>query len=392
MIRRHALQWVGLAGMGGMLLLGACHTNLQRPQGFNEISLERMQGFPQGDTCFLKGVSALYAGRLGDRLVMAGGCNFPHVPAADKGRKVFYKGIYAAKMTDSAKLDWQQVGTLPEASAYGLTASVSEGMLCVGGTTEKGGLNKAFRLTLLKDTADSVENDTAKDVVLLDSLPSLPVTIDNLSGAVLHRTLYTIGGNVDGVPSAAVYALSLDSLSKGWTRLQDFPGGARLQTVCAAAADKLYVWGGFAPSVKGSSPEVFVDGYAYHPETNSWTPVAAPTDEQGHPVCLGGGVATTLSTGEILCTGGVNKDIFLKALQGVYAGKTYLSHPVAWYRFNPRFLVYQPATDAWRCVATEAAGARAGAAIVSYNQTHYLLQGELKPGIRSNEINRFKEK
>nr|MDE5638509.1 hypothetical protein [Odoribacter sp.] len=37
-----------------------------------------------------QGVSAPYAGMSGDRLVVAGGCNFPGVPAAEGGEKVYY--------------------------------------------------------------------------------------------------------------------------------------------------------------------------------------------------------------------------------------------------------------------------------------------------------------
>ena len=38
-------------------------------------------------------------------------------------------------------------------------------------------------------------------------------------------------------------------------------------------------------------------------------------------ISLGGGMGTSFGEGMILCAGGVDKDIFLKALQGIYAGK-----------------------------------------------------------------------
>ena len=95
---------------GGMLLLGACHpTSSNAP----EVSLEKMRGFPSEASCFLKGVSALYAGTLDGQLVMAGGCNFPHVPVADGGKKVFYDGIYMAPLSEGTDLQWEMVGLLP---------------------------------------------------------------------------------------------------------------------------------------------------------------------------------------------------------------------------------------------------------------------------------------
>ena len=95
--------------------------------------------------------------------------------------------------------------------------------------------------------------------------------------------------------------------------------------------------------------------------------------------------------GMILCAGGVDKDIFLKALQGIYAGKEYLSHPVEWYRFNRNLLLYHPQTNKWTTLGEYEQGARAGAVIVSQDGFHYIINGELKPGIRTNEINRIKE-
>ena len=64
-------------------------------------------------------------------------------------------------------------------------------------------------------------------------------------------------------------------------------------------------------------------------------------------ISLGGGMGTSFGEGMILCAGGVDKDIFLKALQGIYAGKEYLSHPVEWYRFNRNLLLYHPQTNKW---------------------------------------------
>ena len=72
--------------------MGACHPTASNTAG---VSVEKMEGFPSADTCFVKGVSALYAGVCDGQLIMAGGCNFPHVPVADGGKKVYYDGIYA---------------------------------------------------------------------------------------------------------------------------------------------------------------------------------------------------------------------------------------------------------------------------------------------------------
>lgn len=363
--------------VGGMLLLGACHPTASNTQ---ELSIEKMTGFPSEDSCFLKGVSALYAGVLDGRLIMAGGCNFPHVPVADGGKKVFYDGIYSAPLNGSTTLEWKQIGQLAEASAYGVTISTEKGLICVGGNTSDRSLSDVFRLSL---QGDEVKTDT---------LPSLPVTIDNMAGALLDNVIYIVGGNVNGVPSSSVYSLNLGNLDEGWKQEADVPGNPRVQPVCASSQGKLYVWGGFSTATEGKEATLSVDGYAYAPETKEWKQVATPVDESGTPVSLGGGVALPLGENAVLCAGGVNKDIFLQALQGIHKGKEYLSRPVEWYRFNRKLLKYDAKADQWTCLGDYEQGARAGAAMVSDGSYHYIINGELKPGIRTKDINRIKLK
>ena len=154
-----------------------------------------------------------------------------------------------------------------------------------------------------------------------------------------------------------------------------------------------FMCGGDLPRLlKGIEASLSVDGYMYSPETKEWSSVATPYDAEGNEISLGGGMGTSFGEGMILCAGGVDKDIFLKALQGIYAGKEYLSHPVEWYRFNRNLLLYHPQTDKWTTLGEYEQGARAGAVIVSQDGFHYIINGELKPGIRTNEINRIKEK
>lgn len=360
--------------VGGMLLLGACHPTASST---SEISLEKMNGFPSEDSCFLKGVSALYAGTLNGQLIMAGGCNFPHVPVADGGKKVFYDGIYTANLSEGTTLEWKQVGQLPEASAYGVTVSNGESLICVGGNTASRSLSDVYMLFM--------EEGKAK----LVSLFPLPVTIDNMAGALLNNVLYIVGGNVDGVPSSSMYSLNLSNLNEGWKEEAPVPGNPRVQPVCAAQDGKLYVWGGFSTAGEGREATLSVDGYVYTPGTKEWKQVATPTDETGTAVSLGGGVALPLGKDAILCAGGVNKDIFLQALQGIHKGKEYLSRPVEWYQFNRKLLKYDVKADKWTCLGDYEQGARAGAAMVSDGLSYYIINGELKPGIRTKDINRI---
>lgn len=341
----------------------------------DKVSIRKVDGFPDKDSGYAKGVSALYAGILGKELVIAGGTNFPNIPVADGGKKVYYSSIYTAKPDGCKPLRWKEAGQLPDSSAYGVTISTEQGLVCIAGNTAKKSLS---RVLLLSKKGRKIQ---------IHTWPSLPVTMDNMAGASIGKRIFVFGGNVNGIPSNKMYSLDYSNLEQGWQEEKAMPGISRIQSVCVARKGKLYVWGGFALATKDAPASLSVDGYCYDPVQKSWTPVATPVDAGGNTVSLGGGVGTVLHDGRIACMGGVDKDIFLKALQGVYKGKEYYSHPVEWYRFSPRLLIYQPETDTWTEAGEFSQCARAGAALVPHGKCFFIINGELMPGIRTNDIN-----
>ena len=118
-------------------------------KSIGHLQMERIKGFPVSEKGIEKGVSACFAGIVDDYLIMAGGCNFPDVPAADGGKKKFYQGIYAAKISTTAdSLDWQLIGKLPEPCAYGVSVSLPNGFLCMGGCNAEGSFNQVFKITI----------------------------------------------------------------------------------------------------------------------------------------------------------------------------------------------------------------------------------------------------
>lgn len=63
-----------------------------------------------------QGVSAPFAGSIYQNLIVAGGCNFPDVPAAKGGTKRFYADIYELPHPDkNPNGQWHKIGELPKA-------------------------------------------------------------------------------------------------------------------------------------------------------------------------------------------------------------------------------------------------------------------------------------
>ncbi|MCM1309976.1 MAG: cyclically-permuted mutarotase family protein [Bacteroides sp.] len=309
-----------------------------------------------------RGVSAPFYGVLNGKLILAGGANFPcDDPLAADAQKKTYAGIYAA---DPDTLEWQRIGSLPEPMAYGASASTPDGLVFIAPNGQ---------VYLLKNF---------KDLTKLKNLPPLNLNIDNAAAAAIGSTVYLAGGNVDGKPSNALY--SIDLTSGKVKKLKSMPGNPRVQPVMAASGGKLYLWGGFAGKHDGKDATLNTDGLCYDPSANKWTALPAPSGDTS----LGGGVAVTLPDGRIAVAGGVNKGVFLAALQN--QAPDYLMHPIDWYRFNPNVMIFNPADGSWTIVANTPDAARAGAALYNVGNSLYLYGGELKPRIRTSETLQLK--
>lgn len=191
--------------------------------------------------------------------------------------------------------------------------------------------------------------------------------------------------------------------------MPDFPGAPRTQPVCVAqrkGKDRLlFLWGGFSGAGEGRPATLSVDGYCYNPVAKTWTSVPVPVGKDSVEISLGGGTGIACGDSLILCTGGVNKDIFLAALkreekmkQAVAEGnrpivdslklvaKEYMSMLPEAYRFNDRILVYNTSGDCWTEIMQFPGTARAGAVLAGEHGIFFNIAGELKPGIRTPEI------
>ena len=343
----------------------------------NSNSIQRLVGFPTEEQGFDKGVSACYCGVINGYLYIAGGCNFPDKPVAEGGKKRFYKAIYAAKLNaEGNRLEWKTVGQMPQPAAYGVSVTYENSLILVGGNNETGGLTTAIRL---RPTATGMQQE---------ALPSLPHALDNMAGAVVGHILYVVGGNCEGVATQKVWSLDLKNTAKeGWKEEPSIPGIARVQPIAAAlAGDLLGVWGGFAPKTDSKAAQLAMNGASYNAGCGTWTALPVPTDALGEEVFTGGATAITTPQKGVVVVGGVNKDVFLAAINKLPEG--YLLHEPEWYRFNSRVLCYRDGT--WTQLLQHPSVARAGCALAYWDGWVYVVGGELKPGIRTPEIVRFR--
>lgn len=340
-----------------------------------------------------EGVSAPFAGVSSEALVVIGGCNFPNVAAADGGEKVFYDKIFVLQKPFSDNTQWEEKGIFPLKVAYGASVSTPKGIVCIGGTDGKRSLSQVWLVSFLQNK------------ILVKELKDLPIPLDNMTAAYGGDVIYVAGGQSDGEPSNRVFTIKLSDLllGKEWKEVDSFCGEARVQPTSAVQSNAdgdfcLYLFGGFSPATNQKEAIVHTDGLCYNPKSKVWKRI-----EEAYP--LVGASACVSGNSHILFVGGVNKTIFENALNRpfeieeakrlpndslanilLFESANYLKHPIEWYRFNYKLLIYNTVTDVWSEFATSDKLARAGAALVACQDKFVVVNGEVKPGSRSSEV------
>lgn len=358
-----------------------------------EIKVSPLAPLPIGSSNGVKGISAPFVTTYNNEIWVAGGCNFPHQPAAEGGSKVYYNEIY--RYSDMAQ-KWELKGHLPISLAYGASVCYNGHWICVGGNNEQ-----SSSTTVLSIAID-------KEPLQIDTLPSLPITMDNTAAVRSKNYLYVGGGVCNGTPGTSFYRLNLEEPHE-WEELAHYPPPARVQLQLACGMnDEILLLGGFNGGTASHRPEIPEAVWSYSPQTNRWTEVAQLPlcQEDGTRLALVGGFATPLNDSLLLVGGGVNRTRFYEALltaQRMLLAKeknnlssidslaqwqrNYLLQPIEWYKFNREIFVFNTRRNVWSNSFYVPEAARAGAGVGVIAQSLYVVGGELKPGIRTDEAN-----
>ena len=314
-----------------------------------------------------KAVSGHYAGWTNDGLTIYGGCNFPDVPCADGGEKVYYP------------------------QAYGASVQVPEGTLFLGGMDAHGSLSVCTFINATDGASAPIE--------------SLPKALDNFAATYYDGMVWIAGGQTNGVPNKEVFSMPYPNGK--WSTVATLPDACRLQP-CAAVQNTakgyaLFLFGGYQPKAEGMEAAVHTDGiYISIDElkkgnATEWKRTAPAmawaytTDNEGHRAqhiqAMVGSTCSTVGYSHVLFFGGVDHDIFLSAIEGKQ-DSLYLRHTPDWYRFRQDVLTYHTITDSWGLLPGNSLLARAGACLTPQvgGKGWSYSGGELMPGVRSADV------
>ena len=321
-------------------------------------------------------VSGHYAGWINGELSVWGGCDFPDVPCADGGQKVYYP------------------------RAYGASVQVPGGVIYIGGMDA---------MTAYAECTFYSDKDGQPT-----PLASLPKALDNFAATYHDGMLWVAGGQCQGTSNREVYALPYPSQAKEWTVVATLPDECRLQPCVAvqntASGHALFIFGGYQPKTETYEAKVHTDGVYMSISTlkkggNDWKRTAPivvrqQTTDNGQqtnrqqliannqkPAALVGATCATSGYSHVLFFGGVDHDIFLSAIRGEQ-DSLYLRHQPEWYRFRSDVLTYHTITDSWGLLPGDSLLARAGACLTQETggKGWSYSGGELMPGVRSTDV------
>ena len=316
-----------------------------------------------------KAVSGHYAGWINGKLATYGGCNFPDVPCADGGQKVYYP------------------------QAYGASVQVPGGVIYIGGMNSTTSLSECVFINDIDGTSTPIT--------------SLPKALDNFAGTYHDGMLWVAGGQTNGEPNNNVYAMPFPGESNTWAIVATLPDACRLQPCVVvqntAKGYALFVFGGYQPKAEGQEAIVHTDG-VYIPiaelkkgnaatqwkrtsPTLAWIDDIANTKREQQLQAIVGSTCSPMGYSHVLFFGGVDHDIFASAIAG-QQDNMYLRHAPEWYKFRKDVLTYHTITDSWGILPGDSLLARAGACLtpeVSGKGWSY-SGGELKPGVRSSDV------
>ena len=331
------------------------------------------------------GLAGSIAGIHANKLIIAGGSNFPEQKPWLGGKKKYYPDIYLFLQKGKRIVQEKKTFKLPFNIAYSASCMTPEGILIIGGENENGISDKVFLL----------QWDVATESIQTKNFPDIPVAITNAAAAILDRIVYLAGGETISGTSSHFYSLHLDELSKGWKRLPEIPHRV---SHAALTADKvennsaLYLFGGRNKKPDGIS-ELYSDTYSFDFNNNCWI-VKKPI-----PYPLSAGTFITYDSDCVLLFGGEKGETFHQvekliaaikveknelAKQSLIQQKNSLleNHP----GFSREILSYNISSDVWSVAGMIPYDVPVTTTALLWHKNVIIPSGEIRAGIRTAQI------
>lgn len=189
------------------------------------------------------GVAGPITGIINNKLIIAGGANFPAAMPWDGGTKMYQKDAYIYDLHANGDIVYHIRQDFQDSVAYAANVSVANKIYSIGG--ERNG----------QATADVfiyyLEGDKLNRQDL--GLPNLPIPLTNGAVTYLKNKLYFIGGENADIVSNKIYTLDLNDVSAKWTEFMTLPNAITHTIVTNDNSDMLYIVGGRKRNINAKS-------------------------------------------------------------------------------------------------------------------------------------------
>lgn len=219
--------------------------------------------------------------------------------------------------------------------------------------------------------------------MIFNSLPSLPSGFKNGFSAVINDVLYVGLGSL----GSRCFTLQLSDKEATWQSCKNFPYGNIESPVSVQCGNSIWLFGGVVNDQMNDKV------YQYDPNDSAWVSYDSPC-----PVGLLGSVAHAISDKEIVFIGGYNKQIFDDINYRLSSSQPenkhlilyeFLSKPIEYYQWNRIVWVFNTEYKTWTAIGNNPNYATCGSAPIEFNGELWLVDGEIKPGLRVAQVSAF---
>lgn len=318
-----------------------------------------------------KGFSGMFAGVSNDHLICMGGANFPGEMPWKGGQQVWHDNIFVLSKNATS---WKfAIEKLPKPLAYGMSVTYGNKIIVVGGNNAQGYYPDVY----------SVEYLNGK--VQIDTLPSLPYPIANMTGTLVGNTLFVAGGDTSftGMPIKVFLALSLLNPveDQKWISLEPWPGAPRIQAVSASLHNDYFIFSGINLTHKSDSSSeriILRDAYKFIPSFKGNTVTGGKwirLSEMPRGVAGAPNPAPTFGTDHIMFPGGLDSAV------STYKDPSYFPG------FVTDLLGYNVESNTWLKFGTlPEKSTRVSLPAVKWNGQWIIANGNMAPGKDSPKV------
>jgi N-acetylneuraminic acid mutarotase len=306
-----------------------------------------------------EGFAGAFSGVSGGALIVAGGANIAGDKWADAFTKKWADSIFVLEKPEGR---WKTGAKLPRPIGYGVSVTVNDAVICLGGSDGAQHYADVFRL------------EWRGGELLTTPLPSLPKPCANACGALLGRTIYVAGGiETPGATTArkTFWALNLDDPAPLWKELEPWPGPERMLAVAGVQGGSFFLFSGakLSAGADGKPVREFLrDAYRFTPD-QGWKRLA----DLPRPAVAAPSPAVPVGASTLLVlTGDDGTKVNFQPLE---------KHP----GFPRDMLAYGALSDTWKVVG-EVPFSRATVPVVAWGDRFVVPNGEVRPRERTSEV------